>query len=402
MKICLISNLYKPLIIGGAEIYVENIAKALSEKNEVLIITSVPFKGFKSLRPDVEQQDNIKIYKFSPANIYHTYFAKKKTNFIKPIWHMIDVWNPHSYFVIRRILKKENPEIVHTHNLGGISSSALYAAKSCGIPVVHTLHDCSLVCPRATLIHEGSRTICDNPAILCRMYRELKKRSTDKVDVITCPSDYVLNTFNQADFFPSSQKRIMIPLGLNMSLNPKKPFKDTLDLLYIGGIAKHKGIDVLIKAFKGIPTENIRLHIAGTGPYIDEVKMIADDPRITLHGFVSGERKDDLFSLADVCIFPSLGYESFGLVIIESFFHGVPVVGSRTGSIPELIKEGHNGLLFEAGNSIELRNIIQRLISRPDELKRLSEGAIDSAKDYTIQGHINKLCDLYESLIAAN
>jgi glycosyltransferase involved in cell wall biosynthesis len=88
-------------------------------------------------------------------------------------------------------------------------------------------------------------------------------------------------------------------------------------------------------------------------------------------------------------------------VIYESFFHGVPVVGSRIGGIPELIREGYNGLLFEAGNPKELRHSLLYLVNHPDELKKMSERALESAKKYTIQAHTSKLEDIYTSLIAA-
>jgi glycosyltransferase involved in cell wall biosynthesis len=401
MKICLISNLYNPWIIGGAEIYVEYLAKELSKKHEVFIITSEPFNGLKSLMPKVEIQDNIKIYRFYPANVYHTYYAKNSPDLIKPIWHLIDIWNPHSYLLIQRILNKEKPDVVHTHNLGGISPSALYAAKTCRIPVVHTLHDYSFICPRATLIHERSHNICDYPANFCKLYRELKKKTTNSVDLITSPSNFVLDIFENTGFFDSSHQNVSIPLGIGNTIKSDRNQKDTLDLLYVGQVAKHKGIDTLIKAFKEMDVKNIKLHIVGTGIYSDEIRKMADDSRITIHGFVSSEQKEELFSIADICVVPSIWYENSPVVIYESFFHGVPVVGSRIGGIPELIREGYNGLLFEAENPEELRHSLLYLVNHPDELKKMSEGALESAKKYTIQAHTSKLEDIYTSLIAA-
>jgi glycosyltransferase involved in cell wall biosynthesis len=399
MKICLISNLYKPWIIGGAEIYVENIAKGLSKHHEVFIITSKPFNGLGSLKPEIEFQDNIKIYRFYPANVYHTYYAKNSVDFIKPIWHLIDIWNPHSYIVIKSILKRERPDIVHTHNIGGLSPAALYAAKSCKIPVVHTLHDYSFLCPRATLVHSSSSNICNDPDAICRLYRKIKNMTTNKLDIITGPSKFVLDMFDGSGFFPSRDKIIFLPLGLDISSSPNRKEKDTFDILYVGQVVKHKGVDVLIEAFRGIPAKNIRLHLVGTGYQSGEMKKIADDPRIILHGYISDEQKNELFSMADVCVVPSIWYENSPLVIYESFFHGLPVVGSRIGGIPELIKEGYNGLLFEAGNPKELRQNLQYLMNHPGELRKMGEGALESAKEYTIQAHINKLENIYTSLL---
>jgi glycosyltransferase involved in cell wall biosynthesis len=397
MKICLITNLYNPWVIGGAEIYAETIAKELSKKHEIIVITTKPFSGLKSLKPEIEIKEGIRIYRFFPANIYHTYNAKDKTIVIKPIWHAIDLWNPHSYLEISEILKKEKPDLIHTHNLGGISPSAFYAAKKYGVPVVHTLHDLSFICPRATMIHQKSCRICTKPGAICKTYEILKRKTTGQVDTVIAPSKLTLEMLKNKGFFKSTDNLIVLPYGVGTLGKPEKEKKETFDILYIGRIVTHKGIDTLINAFRGIKSSTIRLHIVGTGPDAERIKETTKDIRIIFHGFVSEHDKEGLFAKADICVVPSICYDNSPVVVYECFFHGVPVIGSRIGGIPELVKEGYNGILFEAGNANELKTVLIRLMNNPDEVKNLSEGALESCKEYTISNHVNRLMDIYLS-----
>ena len=245
MKICFISNLYQPYLIGGAEKYVEEIAGHLSKENEVVIITTKPYDGLNSLKPSVGTQDELKIYRFFPINVYHTYYAKKTNNLIKPFWHLIDQWNPHSYFVVKNILKREMPDVVHTHNLGGLSLSTFYAVKSLDLPLVHTIHDYSLLCPNAMLLHSSGR-LCKHPKYPCKVYCSLKRKLADyKPDMVSAPSQFVLDRHIKTRFFESS-KTLKLPLGIELDDTKINKDYETIDILYVGQLAKHKGISILI------------------------------------------------------------------------------------------------------------------------------------------------------------
>ena len=111
------------------------------------------------------------------------------------------------------------------------------------------------------------------------------------------------------------------------------------------------------------------------------------------------EKLTGLYQKASVTVVPSVFYEPLGFVIMESFRSGTPVVASNIGGIPELVEDSYNGRLFEAGNVVELKNILQTLLQNPAELKRLSEGAFATAKEYDINNHILKLEELYGQLI---
>ncbi len=399
MKICFISNLYPPYLIGGAEKYVEEIARHLSKENEVEIITTKPYDGLNSLKPSVETQDKLKIYRFFPINVYHTYYAKKTNNLIKPFWHLIDQWNPHTYFVVKNILKREMPDVVHTHNLGGLSLSTFYAVKSLDLPLVHTIHDYSLLCPNAMLLHSSGR-ICKHPKYPCKVYCCLKRKFADyKPDMVSAPSQFVLDRHIKASFFEIS-KTLKLPLGIELEDTKINKDYETIDILYVGQLAKHKGIPILIEAFKKVKNKNVRLCIIGKGPNMEWFEKLSEgDERIKFYGFISESKLREHYEQANITVVPSIWYDNSPMVIYESLMNGTPVIGSRIGGIPELIEEGYNGFLFEPGNTEQLKTILAGLSEDSAKLEELSINAFNSAKNYEVGRHIKKLTEIYKGLI---
>ncbi len=107
-----------------------------------------------------------------------------------------------------------------------------------------------------------------------------------------------------------------------------------------------------------------------------------------------------LYSIADVAVVPSVYQETFGLVIPEYYRHGIPVIGSRTGAIPELIRDEYNGLLFEPGNTIELTACLSRVVTDAELLKTLSVNAQASSAAFDMDAHVQKLEAIYEGLLS--
>jgi glycosyltransferase involved in cell wall biosynthesis len=389
MKIGLISSLYPPYVFGGAEICVKKTAEWLMRKgHEVFVITTSPNrKAFK------ENIKRVEVYRISPLNLYTIYNHQKQLEILKPIWHGIDIWNPHSYAIVKKILEKEKPDIVHIHNFKGLSLSVFSAVKNLNLPLVFTAHDYSLICPRANLLRKSAR-ICESPSIFCRAYVWVQKYLVNnKPDLVTAPSQFVIDKLKESGLF-KNVRTIRLPLGIET--NDYKPEKryETIEILYVGNLSKHKGVHVLIRAFKELKFKNVRLHIVGRGMDEKELRMMAgSDQRIIFHGFVDEEELLQMYREANVTVVPSIWYDNSPTVIYESFTNGTPVLGSRIGGIPELIEEGINGYLFEPGNAYRLKAILEHL-------KRLEKGAFESAKKYDIRKYIEKLGELFKEVRA--
>ena len=395
MKICFISNLYPPSIIGGAEISVKRAADGLVKRGHEVFVITTTTDG----KTSIEEVGGVKVYRINPLNLYAMYNHQNQPELLKPIWHTIDLWNPHSYLVVKKILKNEMPDIVHVNNFKGLSLSVFSAAKRLNLPLIFTAHDYSLICPRANLLN-GSGEICTVPSRLCKVYVKIQKYLVDnKPDLVTAPSQFVIGKLKESGLF-EGVKTIKLPLGIELSDRKVKKSYNTIDILYVGGLSRHKGVHLLINAFKKSESKNINLHIIGKGKDEDEFKKIAgSDTRIIFHGFVPDEKLMELYQKANLTVVPSIWYDNSPMVIYESLINGTPVIGSRIGGIPELIEDGYNGFLFETGNVGELRDKLEYLIENPSELKRFGEGAFESAKKYDMDKHIKKLEKLYVELV---
>ncbi len=147
---------------------------------------------------------------------------------------------------------------------------------------------------------------------------------------------------------------------------------------FVGTLVWHKGAHVLLAAARAL-TGAFELHLHGGvrmfPSYVAGLREAARGLPVTFHGAFDRDAAADVYAGLDVLVVPSLWPENSPLVIHEAFLHGVPVVGARTGGVPELVVDGVSGLLYEPSSIDELRAALQRAIDDPSILQRLSEGA---------------------------
>jgi len=394
MKICLITNLFKPYG-DWPSLYPEIIAEELSKENEVIVITIKPFSGLNSLKPSVEIQEGIKIYRFYPLNIYHQHPARYRPLLIKPIWHLTDIWNPHSYFVIKKILKTEKPDIVHTINLSGLSTSVFAAVKASGCPHVHTITDGTLLSPWVNLVRNGDMVSFN---LLDQQYIKIKRFLSKSVNVVLAISRFMREIHLQNGYFKNSLFYILdYPYRLHPSSLKSKSYSP-IDILFVGNICRDKGIFVLLDAFKKLDRNGVNLHFVGRGLELENLRREAQGlSNVYIYGFVSDEDLADMYSQANITVAPSLCYEAGPTAaFLESLPFGTPTVCSIIGGGHEGIVDGVNGRLFEPGDSSALRDILQDLIDNRDTLKKIEREVLITAKKYRLEEYITNLLKVYE------
>ncbi|MFH1192470.1 MAG: glycosyltransferase [bacterium] len=411
MKICVITSLYKPYAKGGAEYVAENIVNGLVEKgNSVIVITTQPPQLKEKIHPirlalragsnPPSQKEELSVIRFYPCNLFWFGDINKKPLWLRLPWHLIDVFNLHTYFKIKKILKKEKPDVVMTHNLKGIGYTVPMAIRSAGIRHIHTLHDVQLVEPSGLIYQKKYRyntPLTPLKGGIIKTYSWINKRLFASPNIVISPSEWLMNFYIEKEFFKASQKVIMQNPVLKQlhSKNAKaeggiKESKNSLNLLYIGQIEDHKGILFLIDALK--QSKNVHLDIIGTGTKIDEIKKLTErNNNIKIHGYVKNSLVNTYFVQGDFLIVPSLCAENSPTVIYESFLNSTPVIASNIGGIPELVKNGYNGYIFEAGNKQQLLRIIQKCITEKNEWSELRQNALRSVEGLGIEEYIKKL-----------
>jgi len=386
MKIAVISNLFEPFERGGGEKVAKSLINELGKSNEIIVISTKA----KGLKVELQEKRNQKIYRFCPLNIYYYLNDYKHNAFIRFIWHFFDQFNWHSLFVIRKIIKKENPDVVITHNLMGIGFLVPWAFRK--HKWIHVLHDVQLAVPSGLIIkgHEKDFVVS---GFAVKLYARINKWLFRSPQKIVSPSKWLLDFHNEKGFFKNSIKLVLPnPVSLKIKSEPKSEFEKPMKILFAGQIQEHKGIMFLVKALKQFELE-YKLIIAGAGTKEIELKsIIHDDNRFRFVGKVDTNQIKDLLSFSDYLIVPSLCYENSPTVIYEAFSQGVPVIASDIGGIPELVKENETGVVFEAGNKQSLIGSIKRA-DKTHNYIGLSKNCINFAVKNTIENYCSNLLD---------
>lgn len=176
-------------------------------------------------------------------------------------------------------------------------------------------------------------------------------------------------------------------------------------IVYVSRIDKGKGWDVLLDAVKILKKEkniNLMCEFYGHGEFVNDLlEKIKKDGLSDIciyYGAKTHSELSTIYNNADLLIFPTMLYESLGLVGIESMMCGCPVIGSNIGCLPEFIISGYSGFLFEPGNAIDLSDCIIRYYELEDEEKlMMSKNAIDIAQEYEMkQVSKNMIAKLFE------
>lgn len=397
MRIAFISNFYYPFI-GGAEEVCRMEAEALANKGyDVSVITtstsstsnlsgSEKIKGVKVFRLDLP---NIRLKRHPSTGFSWLIFGSMN--------YLLGAYNPFAGQAIKRIIEKIKPDIIHVHNfMGKFSLSIFHALHELRIPIIVTLHDYSLICPRATLFCHA-KIPCAIPKIICDVIVKMQEiLLRGKIVFFISPSKFLADRFKEK--FRDVEVAVIPNPIQEIEINTEKSF-DQFQILWIGRLVWYKGVRILLKAFRNLKNETFRLIIAGSGPDFEIVKSFSSvDSRIVPLGFVSEEEKKKLLKRANFTVIPSLWCEPFPMVALESFASGTPVIASKIGGLQEIIKNGYNGKLFEPGNSEELRDIIAELAENERQFRKLQNGAIKSARNYCINRHIEMLENIYAKL----
>ena len=312
---------------------------------------------------------------------------------------------PEAESIFRRVLRQEKPDVVHIQHLQYWSAGFVSLAHEQGIPVVYTLHDYGLLCARDGQMRREDGEICieaipsrcadcitgfdlrDHPdgwrdgekpvaapkefheqAISSRLDR--LRRLAAEVDLFISPSRFLRDLFVRNGFI-SAERIIVSDNGIRTEAitkgTPRSFPAEHLRVGYVGSIAEHKGLDVLVDAMNSIDDERISCRIWGQlrafEEYTAQLTARISNPRTILMGPFPNERIDDVLRTLDVLVIPSLWYENSPITIHEAAVAGLPVIVTDLGGMAEYVQEGVTGLKFPAGDSEALEEKLRALLS---------------------------------------
>ncbi|UKT62404.1 glycosyltransferase [Pedobacter mucosus] len=362
-------------------------------------------------------ENEIELLKSNNITVELLSFFNQGNTFLK---FLQSPFNYQSYNITLKKLNEFKPDIVHIHNLHFSGSVAvLYAIKKLKIPIVITLHNYRLVCPSGSLFYKGKPFYNSLnggfpwAATKMGVYQDSKFKTfwlsltiylQQKLGILNDVDKFILlGKHSKEIFLKSPLKHLTDRMIIKPNFSPISAtdvsFPKTSSFLFIGRLTEEKGINVLLKAFKG---SDHKIKIVGTGPLESLVQEYsASNLNIEFLGEQNREEVNHLLEKCTALIFPSIWFETFGMVIIEAFAKGKPVIASNLGNISNLIKDGYNGYLFEPGSENDLYEKIISYINLDENTKTLlSFNAKKSHLDlYSPQVNITQLLKIYQEAI---
>jgi glycosyltransferase involved in cell wall biosynthesis len=178
---------------------------------------------------------------------------------------------------------------------------------------------------------------------------------------------------------------------------------DKVTFGFIGTLAPHKGVHILVDAMKRMPRDGCRLLIFGSDTYFRDygsmLRELSEGLDITFCGEMDRERIGQAFAAIDCLVMPSLWLENSPVVIQESFAAGVPVIASGQGGMAELIEDGRSGRLFPAGDVEALAGHMKSVLQNPTTLRTWS---VSMDPPRSIEDDAAGIEEYYNQLIANN
>jgi glycosyltransferase involved in cell wall biosynthesis len=314
----------------------------------------------------------------------------------------------------RDLLIDFNPDILHVHNIHSqLSPVILEEARKRNIPVVWTLHDFKLLCPRYDCQRDDKpcelcfthkkyvvryRCVKDSLGASMLAWAEARYWNREKLGRLTahfiCPSEFIRGKMISGGFDENKLSTIHNFLA-DDPYDPGLPGKADY-YCYVGRLSREKGVETLLKAALDLPEHHLKM--VGTGPLYDDLMKQYNYPHIEFCGHRDKSEVYEILSNAMFSVMPSECYENNPLAVIESLCLGTPVIGADAGGIPELITGDKNGVLFESGNQSDLADKIKHFTGNGTEKLSGRDIARQARERFSSQVYYDKLLRLYESL----
>lgn len=341
------------------------------------------------------------------------YSALEKLGHARTIIH-----SKQAYDNATRLIADSNAALLHGHNIyHHLSPSILKAATDAGIPSVITLHDYKVLCPAYSMLSDGK--ICEackggkvHNVVLKKCMKgsialsglialesathRLTGAYKKHVNRFISPSQFLIDKFVQWGWEPERFAHIPNCVDLEHFTVSGQVGKR---LTYVGRLSAEKGLRTLIEAAR---ISGVGLDVVGTGPLEQELKQVVDQAGadVVFHGFQTGENLLALINSARALVLPSEWYENAPISIIEAYGSGKPVIVSRIGGMPEMVRQDETGMIVEPFKPESLAQAMAAIAEMPDtNIAQMGLAGRDYAlENYSPAKQAARLQELYESL----
>jgi glycosyltransferase involved in cell wall biosynthesis len=394
---CVVSTFYPPYNFGGDGIYAHRLANALARRgHRVTVIHSASaYEALAGGAPKERYEDHPNV----TVRALRTPLGMLGLLAVQQTGRAI-LQAP----VLARWLDRSSFDVIHYNNvslLGGVEAFRYGRALK-----LVTLSDHWLVCPMHTL-WKFDREVCMRPTCYrCtlsggrppQLWRGARfvREATREVDAFLGPSLFTIRQHRtrglEGTFVHLPQFETGSVATAKSAVGSGRPY-----LLYAGRLEKAKGVQVTLPALRARP--DIDLVIAGSGPMEAELRRAAGGaPNIRFVGRVSPAELRRLYRGARATIVPSLCYETFGLVVAESFAAGTPVIVHAQSALEETVRAHGGGLMY--GDLDELGRAIDALSDADLRLRLATEARRAFEREFSEAVHMDRYLALVRAMLA--
>lgn len=378
--------LHYPPVLGGFEIFEENIAKRLAKEMDIFVVTG-KIKGY----PSKEIRDGVKIF-------HTSLYTLKNFSYSSPFYILTAI--PFIFFKSLKLAKKEKINLIHSHGFfSGIVG--FFLSKILSIPYLITIQAADF-----SLYHQGILS-----RILYPFYRFIEKIIYKNAVLCHSVSYYLAKHYEGLGI----KNNVVVPNGVEiksgimnyesgiMDLKRKLNIKENEKVvLTISRLTPKNGMNDLIECLNYLKEENIKLIIIGDGEQKKELEKLAAElnlkNKIIFLGEVNHKEVPEYLSLAEVFIRPSIA-EGFGIVFLEAMAAGVPVIGTPVGGIVDFLKDRETGLFCKVKNPQNIAEKIKILLTDEElRLKLIESGKKLVKEEYDWENIAKKIGKIYQNI----
>ena len=284
--------------------------------------------------------------------------------------------NLSNIFSLYQLIREIKPDVVHTA-AAEANFHGIIAAKLAGVK---------------TIIGEEIG-IPNHSSIAQKVFSAVYRLS----DKIICVSKSVKTHLVKTGEI-NADKGMVVYNPVSFSADYIKSSTEAFTMVYIGRLEKVKNVETLLKAFAKTKFTEMKLIVVGDGRERVNLELLAEELNIAKDVSFAGFQKEpaEFLAIADLFVLPSYS-EGFGIAAVEAMFQQVPVLCSNVGGIPEFVRDGENGWLFNPNDSNELCSKLEMIISKSKEERNAigKQGFQDVKDEFTIEKYINKLESIY-------
>ena len=301
-------------------------------------------------------------------------------------------FNGETYRHARRLIVEYDIQVVHCHNLFPLLTTSIYAAAHAeNTPIIQTVHNYRMGCLNGLHLRRGE--VCERcrpgyhlPGMAFGCYRSSHVQSMAFGAVQTI--NYLRRAWDEPTLYVAPGQFLadkLIAWGVPRDKVVVKPhfvpYTDTpsADLgdyaLFVGRLSAEKGLDLLLDAWS---PHRLPLIIVGDGPLREHLaERIHREglSNVSLVGYQEKPALNNLLHNARFLVMPSVCFETFGLVLIEAYAHGVPVIATRLGAMGDVVRDGVTGHLFTLNDRDDLATKVSWLEKDTEELRRMRQAA---------------------------